>query len=58
MTPTFLFRSEEHGPFESEDLGWKGLCKNLTVIHIAAAHDTILDPENTNAILRATAVDI
>ena len=50
MTPTFLFRSEEHDPFETEDLGWEGLCKNLTVIHIAAAHDTILDPENASVI--------
>ena len=30
MTPTFLFRSEDHEPSESEDLGWRHLCKNLT----------------------------
>ena len=50
MTPTILFRSEEHGPLESEDLGWKCLCKNLTVIRVSASHDTMLDPRNASAI--------
>jgi thioesterase domain-containing protein len=52
MTPTILFRSEDHGPFESEDLGWKSLCKNLTVIRVAALHDTMLDP-GTARVIRA-----
>jgi hypothetical protein len=52
MTPTFLFRSEDHEPSESEDLGWRHLCKNLTVIRVAAFHNTMLDPDNADAIRR------
>ncbi len=49
-TPTFLFRADEHEPFESDDLGWKCLCKHLTVIRVAASHDSILDPDNAGSI--------
>jgi len=45
-TPTYLFRSEQHEPDESEGLGWSAYCSDLTIIHVAGSHLSMLAPEN------------
>ena len=48
--PTFLFRSEEHEPWEPDNLGWGRYCRNVTVIPVAGLHDTMLAPENLGSL--------
>ncbi len=45
-TPTYLFRSEEHEPWETDDLGWSHYCRNVTVIPVAASRESMLVREN------------
>jgi thioesterase domain-containing protein len=51
-----LFRSEEHEPFEQEDLGWASYCRNLKVSPVAGTHRGMLDSE-VNGPLRAAFVE-
>jgi thioesterase domain-containing protein len=44
--PTLLFRAKESQRLESDDLGWRRYCQNLTVIQVAASHFNILAAEN------------
>ena len=44
--PTYVFRSQEHEPFEPEDLGWGQYCSNVTVIRVPGSHLGMLDPQN------------
>jgi thioesterase domain-containing protein len=48
--PTLLFRSEQHGPQEADDLGWAAYCENLTIIQMRGSHRNILDPENLSTV--------
>ena len=42
-TPVTVFRSEEHGPCESDDLGWGRHCGNVQILPVAGSHRTMLD---------------
>ncbi len=49
-TPTFLFRSADHAPFESEDLGWRRFFPGLTVIPVTAQHEDMMKPPNIDGV--------
>jgi thioesterase domain-containing protein len=51
-TPTYLFRAEDSGPIEREDLGWSRYCSQLKVSNVAGSHRGMLHP-SINARLRA-----
>jgi acyl-coenzyme A synthetase/AMP-(fatty) acid ligase/thioesterase domain-containing protein len=42
--PARLFRSEQWGEDESNDLGWSRLLPNMEVVHVTGDHLTMLDP--------------
>ena len=50
--PAVLFRSLERGPDVPEDLGWRKLCPDITVMPIAGGHSTMFDPPNLEPLSR------
>jgi thioesterase domain-containing protein len=50
--PAVLFRSLERGPDAPEDLGWRKLCPDITVMPIAGGHNTMFDPPNLEPLSR------
>jgi thioesterase domain-containing protein len=44
--PTILFRSDAHGAEFSENLGWRTLCSDLTIVPVSGDHHSMFDPPN------------
>jgi hypothetical protein len=47
-SPVFLFRSDDPG---SPDLGWEGLCSDLTVVPVEGGHLTMLDEQHVGGLV-------
>lgn len=52
--PVVLIRAERSDP-ESDDLGWRTHCRNLTIIRTAFDHETIMGAEGRSTLVRALA---
>jgi thioesterase domain-containing protein len=52
-----LFRSQEHEPHESQDLGWGRYCRNVRVIPVAGTHRKMFDPA-INGPMQAAFVEV
>jgi len=44
LAPTVLFRSSAHPAGSAEDLGWRPLCPNLSIVPVDGGHHTMFDP--------------
>ena len=44
--PTVVFRSDHEGGDESDDLGWRKRCSNLTIMPISGSHLTMFEQPN------------
>jgi thioesterase domain-containing protein len=53
LTPTYVFRSEEHEPFEREDLGWGDYCSNVNVLNVAGSHHGMINSEVSGTLCSA-----
>jgi thioesterase domain-containing protein len=44
--PAVLFRSSEHDVGAPDDLGWRDICTDLTIVPVGGGHNTMFDPPN------------
>ena len=44
--PAVLFRSTQHRASSVEDLGWRKICANLTILPVGGDHNTMFEPPN------------
>jgi NADPH:quinone reductase-like Zn-dependent oxidoreductase/acyl transferase domain-containing protein/thioesterase domain-containing protein len=49
---TVLFRSDAYPAGTPADLGWRKLCRDLTIIPVDGGHNTMFDPPNLEPLVR------